>query len=121
MPKRDERDWADVGARLREIRAGWGDTQPEFIQRMKAEIGYSVSLSDYSRMESGLKQVPRTWMPAIAQLDKQNRGPAWLAWGPSVELPTRQSVDPPPQNGHTRAPMWELGQPIPKRDKKKRA
>jgi transcriptional regulator with XRE-family HTH domain len=97
LEKTRERDWHEVGDRLKELRTQYGDTQERFIERLRDDAGYSVSLSAYNRMERGLQAVPRPDMPRIAKLDKLSRGPGWLAWGYSVEVPTRQSVVAPPQ------------------------
>jgi transcriptional regulator with XRE-family HTH domain len=96
--KRPERDWIEVGKRLREIREALGLTQAQFIEHMNDRIGYSVSLPEYSRWENGFKEVDRQWMPAIATLHPQHKAgfdAAWLAWGEqSVALRKQRKTEP---------------------------
>lgn len=79
--KTDRSDWKLVGARAKQIRDGFGDTQPQFVERLRAECRISTSTTEWSRIETGLAELPRHWMNRIAQIARPPVTSAWLAWG----------------------------------------
>lgn len=86
-----ERDWDEVGARILEIRTALGDTQEQFAERLK-DVGLVFHKTGISTMESGLRELPRNFMPRLAELDPKRRGLLWLAFGPLAVEEERQRL-----------------------------
>lgn len=98
-----------VGDRVRAIREGRGEKQPEFAAAMNGaakRLGISERYDNtkVSKMELGTRDVSLADVMVIADLDHEKRGRDWLAWG----TPPKRPAMPDPQRDRRLSEQEEL-------------